>query len=109
MSLRAAEVLARRRHEEIAGLVGELARAWPEEPALFISLALTEAAGNLEDNLASEASLRIAMDGYRLAALVAADVAALEAMGILPASGRHLLIFWRRIDPTFFKETVPSF
>jgi len=39
--------------------------------------------------------------GFRMAALVAADVLAVEAMGKRPAKARDLLWFWRRVDPYF--------
>lgn len=56
-----------------------LAKAWPTERALHVSLALTLAANQIETTLRGGAIAQGAQRGYRHAALVAAEVAALES------------------------------
>lgn len=88
-------------HHDIAKLVCRLARRWPGEPALSIAFALTSAAAAVEDVVDTENAAKAAQHGYRLAALVAADIFAVESMGQAPATGHDLLHFWRRVDPYF--------
>lgn len=57
----------------------QLARAWPSERALHVSLALTLAANQIEMTLRGGRIAQGAQRGYRHAALVAAEVAALES------------------------------
>lgn len=78
-----------------------MAEAWPNEPALEIAFALTTAAATLEDLIDASSSGRAVLLGYKLAALVSADIYALEAMKRFPATGHDLLHFWRRVDPYF--------
>lgn len=82
-------------------LVMDLANRWPHEPALSVAFAITSAAAALEDMMADAQSKACAQMGYRLAALVAADIHAIQAMGHIPAMGHDLLHFWRRVDPYF--------
>ncbi len=85
----------------IGGLVRTLAARWPDEPALAICFALTSAAFQLEEQFADQkTSSQLA---YRIAALLAADVFALESMGQIPTKGHHLLKLWRREDPYFIE------
>ena len=79
---------------QMSDLVTDLASRWPNEPALAICFALTSAAADLEVLLDGQAV--VAAAAYRCAALVAADILAIEAMGQRPATGHHLLHFWRR-------------
>jgi len=95
--------LATEDHREIRKMVREMAQAWPNEAALAIAFAITSAASTFEDMVVSPTSHKSAHLGYRLAALVAADVYAIEAMGQAPAKGQDLLHFWRRVDPYFLK------
>ena len=78
-------------------LVTSLATRWPNEPALAICFALTSAAADLEVLLDDQPATAAA--AYRSAALVAADILAIEAMGQQPATCHHLLHFWRRAGP----------
>jgi hypothetical protein len=41
--------------------------------------------------------------GYRLSALIAADVHAVQSMGQAPSAAGDLLHFWRRVDPLFLR------
>lgn len=93
--------LASEDHHEIRGLVRSMAQRWPNEPALAIAFALTSAAASYEDVIDSDTDTKTGHMGYRLAALVAADVFAIESMGQAPATGHNLLHFWRRVDPYF--------
>ena len=93
--------LAAADRQEARKIVRTLAQRWPTEPALSISFALTSAAATVEDVVDSPEALATAQTGYRLAALVAADIFAVESMGQAPALGQDLLHFWRRVDPYF--------
>ena len=97
----ATERLARDDHNQSSRLVRDMAAAWPTEPALAIVFSLASAAAALEDMVDTQASTLSAQFGYKLAALISADVFALEAMGHCPATGQDLLHFWRRVDPYF--------
>lgn len=99
----AASGLASGDRQRINRLVMELATRWPHEPALGIAFAITSAAAALEDMMADAGSKACAQMGYRLAALVSADVHAIQALGQLPAMGHDLLHFWRRMDPYFHR------
>lgn len=95
--------LAGEDHREIGKMVREMAKRWPNEPALGLVFSITSAAASLEDLVDSETSRSASQRGYQLAALVAADVYAIEAMGQTPAVGQDLLHFWRRADPYFLE------
>lgn len=83
-------------------LVRHMCERWPNEPALSLVFALTSAASTIEDSLRSDRDpVRLAAFTYRLAALLAADVYAVECMGSAPAKATDLLHFWRRVDPYF--------
>lgn len=85
----------------IRALVRRAAARWPDEKALTICFALTSASASLDEAMRGQ-SVRGAVDaGYRFAALVAADVLAIEAMRDGPVLGRDLGQFWRRVDPYF--------
>jgi hypothetical protein len=85
-------------------VVRHLALRWPSVPALMLVFALTSAAALIEDSFGPEGgSDRVSTLGYKLAALLAADIFALEAMGRCPAKSRDLLHFWRRVDTYFLK------
>ena len=101
MTAFAAESLMSDDKARIRQIVRSLARRWPEEPALGLCFALTSAASEIEDLLGRDPVRPEAHMGYRMAALVAADVLAVEAMGNRPAKARDLLWFWRRVDPYF--------
>ncbi len=85
----------------IGALVRSLANRWPDDKALLIAFALTSAAGLTADFLRSGPGDGSPERAYKLAALVAADVLAVESLGQSPVRGRHLLQFWRRVDPYF--------
>lgn len=95
----AAEALAGASPGGLQTLVLKLATHWPNEPALAICFALTSAAAEVEDLLAEQD--KAAKATYRMAALVAADILAVEAMGQQPARAHHLLHFWRRAGPGY--------
>lgn len=87
-------------------LVRALATRWPGEPALAIAYAVTVATQALEDMFGEAAARAPEIPlGYRLSALVSADVHAVQAMGQVPATAEDLLHFWRRVDPRFLQAT----
>jgi len=95
----ALEVLANGDPNQVRGLVRGLAQNYATEPALAIAFALTSAASNLEDMVRDDTGT--AAKAYKMSALVAADIMAVESMGRKNAKGQDLLYFWRRVDPYF--------
>ncbi len=85
-------------------LVRKMCIKWPDEPALAVVFALTSAAATAEDNIRQEtATSGMGPFAYKLAAMLAADIYALESMGHSPARARDLLHFWRRVDGYFLE------
>lgn len=83
-------------------LVRVICTRWPGVPALLVPFVLTSAGAMIEDNIDQQRD----RDGtsalaYKLAALLAADIFAVESMGRQPALAQDLLHFWRRVDPYF--------
>ncbi|MEL6960375.1 MAG: hypothetical protein AAGL89_15630 [Pseudomonadota bacterium] len=95
--------LATEDSRDIRSLVRDLAMRWPLQSALSLSFAISSAASIYEETMSSTRSERVVASAYQLAALVAADVFALEAMGQTPANCQALLHFWRRTDPYFLE------
>lgn len=79
----------------------------PSEPALSLVFALTSAGAMIEDNLVrdGESGGDVAPPlAYKLAAVLAGDIYAVESMGgHQPARTRDLLHFWRRVDGYFLE------
>lgn len=93
--------LASGEDERIRSMVRNMAIRWPGEKALAICFALTCAAADLEDAMRGETISTAANRAYKLAALVAADILAIEALKPAPARAEDLLHHWRRVDPYF--------
>jgi hypothetical protein len=90
--------------ERRRALVRQMAGRWPGEPALALAYALTSATQSIEDSFGASARRDPVVPlGYRLAALVSADVHALQSMGQAPSLAEDLLHFWRRVDPLFLR------
>ncbi len=85
-------------------LVRTLAQDFSGEKALSICFALTSAAAAIEDVVRHDGQGQSPTLGYKLAALVAADILAIEALNNRPAKAIDLLHFWRRVDPYFLKS-----
>lgn len=101
MTEHALEVLAGDDPAQMRRLVRNMAQSYASDPALAIAFALTSAASALEDMVRDEKGS--AARAYKLSALVAADVMAVQAMGKAEVLGGDLLYFWRRVDPYFLK------
>lgn len=97
----ATEALASEDPRRVGALVRTMALRWPRERALTVSFALTAAASGIEDMLVTGQSETAVSRAYKLAALVAADVLAIETAGRKRARANDLLIYWRRTDPYF--------
>ena len=100
----AVATLATGERRKMASLVRELASGWPEEKAQAVCFALTSAASIVEDVSTTTDRSTPPSFGYKLSALVAADIYAIESLGRFPALGRDLLHFWRRVDPYFLDQ-----
>jgi hypothetical protein len=85
-------------------LVRRMAERWSQEPALAVAFAVTSATEGIEDAF-GEAAARdpVVPLGYRLSALVSADIHTLQVMGQVPSVAGDLLHFWRRVDPLFLR------
>lgn len=85
-------------------MVRRMAERWPGEPALALVFAVTSATEGIEDALGEAAARDPAIPlGFRLSALVSADVHAVQSMGQVPSMAGDLLHFWRRVDPLFLR------
>jgi hypothetical protein len=89
--------------EEIRrGVVRRMCERWPDAPALSLVFALTNAAAMIEDNIAGkDADRAIGPLAFRMAAILSADIYAVESLGLRPATAHDLLHFWRRVDPPY--------
>ncbi|MBY6117490.1 hypothetical protein KUW09_25070 [Mameliella alba] len=99
----AIEALSSNDAKQISALVRRMVEKWPQLPALSITFAITSAAAHLETLFADIQTERSAARAYKLAALVASDILALEAMGGRPIMCHDLLHYWQRMDPYFLK------
>lgn len=85
-------------------MVRRMAERWPTEPALALVYAVTSATESIEDSFgAAAANDPVIPLGYRLSALISADVHAVQSMGQIPSMAEDLLHFWRRVDPHFLR------
>ncbi len=85
-------------------MVRRMAEKWPDEPALALVYAVTSATEAIEDSFGDAATIDPVIPlGYRLSALISADVHAVQSMGQIPSVAEDLLHFWRRVDPLFLR------
>lgn len=84
-------------------MVRRMAETWPDEPALALVYAVTSATEIIEDAGAKSKAHASVPLGYRLSALISADVHAVQSMGQMPSVAGDLLHFWRRVDPLFLR------
>jgi len=85
-------------------MVRQMATRWPREPALALAYAVTSATQAIEDAFGASARRDPVVPlGYRLSALVSADIHAIQSMGQVPSVAEDLLHFWRRVDPLFLR------
>ena len=85
-------------------MVRKMAERWPDQPALALVYAVTSATEAIEDSFGeAAASDPVIPLGYRLSALISADVHAVQSMGQIPSVTEDLLHFWRRVDPNFLR------
>lgn len=88
--------------ERRRGLVRHMCLKFPSEPALALVFSLTSAGSMIEDNLVRNGDPGgVANFAYKIGALLAGDVFAVESLGHKPARTRDLLHFWRRVDSYF--------
>ena len=80
-------------------LVRRMAEIWPREPALALVFALTSATGAIAATFGETVDAPVVPLGYKLSALAAADIHAVQSMGQVPSMAEDLLHFWRRADP----------
>ena len=101
----ATEELLSGSHERRRALVRRMAQRWADEPALALCYALTSASEGIADALPDREREPAILVGFRLSALISADIHAVQAIGQVPAQSEDLLQFWRRSDPAFLRLT----
>lgn len=102
----AMEELLSGNHQRKRTMVRQMAERWPSEPALALVFAITSATEAIEDSFGPDAADDPTIPlGYRLSALISADVHAVQSMGQVPSVAEDLLHFWRRVDPLFLRLT----
>jgi hypothetical protein len=85
-------------------MVRRMASRWSDQPALALVYAVTSATEAIEDAFGEAADRDPVVPlGYRLSALISADVHAIQSMGQSPSVAEDLLHFWRRVDPLFLR------
>lgn len=85
-------------------MVRQMAEQWPDQPALALVYAVTSATEAIEDTFRNAPVQDPVIPlGYRLSALLSADVHAVQSMGQVPSVAEDLLHFWRRVDPAFLR------
>ncbi len=94
MTYRVAEAICRT-DASIAELPEDLARGWPDAPALELVLAMALAAQGVEGFLGDNGkSGQHAQQVWKQAALIAAQVHHLSVLGLPNATARDLLDYW---------------
>lgn len=92
--------------EDRHAVVRDMARAWPDAPALALVLALTDAAARIESVFHQVQNGEVgAQLGYRHAALVACDVLVLQCNGSRKVRAKDLLAHWQAHDDYFLRLT----
>ncbi len=84
-------------------LVRELAERWPTRPALEFVLVLSLTANGIEETLQGEEAARLALDAWRMAALIGVDLFDAQALDMPHLTGADLLAYWQKHDPFFLK------
>ena len=78
-----------------------LAQRWPDHPALEYVLVLSLAASGIENTLIGEDAKGLALDAWRMAALLGVDLYDAQALNLPHRTGADLLAYWRTHDPLF--------
>lgn len=97
----ALETLAKGDRVEVARLIREIAHRWPQAPALCICFSITNAAFRLENLIEGNGTRNVSRLAYKLAAISAADILALETLHRRRVLCDDLLFYWQRTDPYF--------
>ena len=84
-------------------LVRDLVARWPEADPLDLVLTLVDAAAAIEHTFAAGSHAREgAAHGYRLAALLALDLHAMQRLGMRSTAASDLVAYWQ-IDNYFLR------
>ncbi|WP_198008073.1 hypothetical protein [Rhodobacter ferrooxidans] len=88
-------------HGEARGLAHLLATRWPDQPVLEVIFAMTCAASTIETELASPRDREIAIETWRMAALLAVDLYGMRHRDLPAVTAADLLAYWQQHDGFF--------
>ena len=95
------ETLAKGDKVEVARLVKTMTFKWPQAPALSVCFAITNSAFRLESMFDGASAQKASNLAYKLAAILASDVLALEVLHRRQVLCNDLAFYWERTDPYF--------
>lgn len=82
-------------------LAVKLVEMSPARPALEMVFVLSTAAAGIEEVLASPETVAVAMDAWRVAALLGVDLHMMQARGLRCCTCSDLLVYWHTADGYF--------
>ncbi|WP_139307548.1 hypothetical protein [Rhodovulum sp. ES.010] len=86
------------------GFARKAVARWPEEPPLALVFALVNASAQIEAIFAEGSPARVAAEhGFRVAGLLAADLYAMQTLGLPNVRAADLIAYWRRHDDYFLR------
>lgn len=86
-------------------LAAKLVTDSPDRSPLEVVFVLSSAAASIEEVLAGDESRAIALDGWRMAALLAVDLHMMQMLHRPTLQCRALLHYWQTEDPFFLGPT----
>lgn len=78
-----------------------LAKLSPARPALELIFVLSSAAAGIEEVLAGPETVAVAMDSWRVAALLGVDLHVMQRRGLAHGTCGDLIRYWQTHDPFF--------
>ncbi len=89
----------------VRALPRDLAERWPDAAILDVVVAIATGANAVEAMFTPKGPCTArALTAWRVAALVATDLRAMQALGLDHARAADLLAYWRAHDPYFLQD-----
>lgn len=89
----------------VRSLPGILVKAWPDAAVLDLVLAIATGCDAVESMFGKEGvSGARAREGWQVAALLATDLRAMQAIGVAHGRAWDLLAYWQAHDPYFLTD-----